>query len=60
MSDVKATVTGETETESVDCDVAEDAETDSSNSDTEPESVSGEIDTESVEDTTETKSLYLD
>ena len=29
VSDVKATVTGETETESVDCNVTEDVETDS-------------------------------
>ena len=58
MSDVKATVTGDAETESVDYDVTEDAETDSISSETETESVSGEIDTESVEDTTENKSLY--
>ena len=36
VSDVKPTVTGETETESVDCDVTEDMETDS---------VSGDMDT---------------
>ena len=58
VSDVKATVTGDAETESVDYDVTGDAETDSISSKTETESVSGEIDTESVEDMTETKSLY--
>ena len=57
VSDVKATVTGDAETESVDYDVTGDAETDSISSETETESVSSEIDTESLEDMTENKSL---
>ena len=60
MSDVKTTVTGDAETESVGSDVTDDAEADSIGSDTEAESVGGEMDTESVEDTAETKSLACD
>ena len=58
VSDVKAIVTGDAETESVDYDVTGDAEIDSISRETETESVSSEIDTESLEDMTENESLY--
>ena len=60
VGDVKTTVTGDAETESVGSDITDDVETDSIGSDTEAESVSGEMDTESVEDAAETKSLACD
>ena len=60
VSDVKTTVTGDAETESVGSDVTDDAEADSIDSDTEAESVGGEMDTESIEVAAETKSLADD